>query len=184
MTRNIIITGKPGSGKGTQATLLAAKLGIPHISTGDIFREEMRLQTPLGIAITDSMNAGLYTSDEITNAVVAKRLAQEDAADGFILDGYPRTLNQVEFLDSLNIWIDAVIDLHIDDELAISRLVNRAKEQSRGDDEESVIRGRMATYAATVLPVLDAYAERGLVFEFPAVGKVADINEKLVKALR
>lgn len=183
MTHNIIITGKPGSGKGTQAALLAARLNIPHISTGDIFREEMRLKTPLGLAITDSMNAGQYTSDEITNAVIAKRLAQEDAAEGFILDGYPRTLNQVEFLDSLDVWVDAVIDLHIDDELAIARLVNRAKEQSRGDDKESVIRSRMNTYAETVLPVLDAYAERGLVFEFAAVGKVADINEKLVKAL-
>lgn len=184
LIKNIIITGMPGSGKGTQAALLAAKLNIPHISTGDIFREEMRLKTPLGVAITESMNAGLYTSDEITNAVIEKRLAQDDAQNGFILDGYPRTMNQVEFLDSLDVWIDAVIDLHLDVELAVARLLNRAKEQARGDDKEEVIRGRMSTYARTVLPVLNTYASRGILAEFPAVGKVADINDLLVKALQ
>lgn len=183
MTRNIIFTGMPGSGKGTQAALLAPRFGIPHISTGDIFREEMRLKTPLGIAITDSMNAGQYTSDEITNAVIQKRLSQPDAANGFILDGYPRTVNQVEFLDSLEIWADAVVDLHIDEEAAVQRLLLRAQETSRGDDKEDVIRDRMRIYRDTVLPVLNVYAARGLVYEVSAVGKVAEINDKLYRSL-
>jgi len=180
---NLIITGKPGSGKGTQATLLANRLSIPHISTGDIFRDEMRRQTPLGIAITDSMNAGQYTSDEITNAVVEQRLAQEDASNGFILDGYPRTLNQVEFLDSINIRVDGVIDLHIDTEDAVQRLLLRAKTSGRSDDAEFVIRGRMVTYDETVLPVLAEYGARGLVHQFSAVGKIAVINQSLFAAL-
>lgn len=180
---NLVITGMPGSGKGTQAALLANRLDIPHISTGDIFREEMRLQTPLGLSITESMNAGQYTSNEITNAVVEKRLAQDDVKNGFILDGYPRTLNQVVFLDSINVRIDAVIDLHMDSEDAVQRLLLRAKEQKRGDDKEAVIRGRMDTYAETVLPVLDAYESRGIVQQFSAVGKVADINQKLYRAI-
>lgn len=183
MTRNIVITGKPGSGKGTQAALLANRLNIPHISTGDIFREEMRLKTPLGISITESMNAGQYTSDEITNAVLQKRISQPDATNGFILDGYPRTLNQVDFLDSIDVWVDAVVDLRIEDEQAVQRLLLRATEQARGDDNEQIIRDRMKIYSDTVIPVLDAYAARGLVFEFSAVGKVADINNRLVKAL-
>jgi len=180
---NILITGRPGSGKGTQAVLLADRLGIPHISTGDIFREHMRAGTPLGIQITDSMNAGQYTSDEITNAVIQERLAEDDAKDGFILDGYPRTLNQVEFLDSINVRIDSVIDLHIDEDLAVNRLLLRAQEQERGDDTEDVIRGRMGTYARTVTPVLDEYKSRGVLAEFSAVGKVADIHRRLLKAL-
>lgn len=181
---NFTITGKPGSGKGTQATLLANRLGIPHISTGDIFREEMRLGTPLGLAITDSMNAGQYTSNEITNAVVEKRLAQPDAANGFILDGYPRTLNQVEFLDSIGVRIDAVIDLHIDTEDAVDRLLLRAKSMDRADDAEEVIRSRMATYEETVLPVLAAYEARGTMYRFSAVGKIAEINQHLYNVLQ
>lgn len=183
MSNNIIITGKPGSGKGTQGQLLAGKLNIPHISTGDIFREEMRLKTPLGIAITESMNAGQYTSNDITNAIIEKRLTTEDTVNGFILDGYPRTLNQIDFLDSLNVWIDAVVDLHIDDEVALGRLLLRAQEQNREDDSETIIRGRINLYQETVHPVLDVYASRGLVFEFSAIGKVSDINDKLVRDL-
>jgi len=181
---NLIITGAPGSGKGTQATLLANRLGIPHISTGDIFREEMRLQTPLGIAITDSMNAGQYTSDTITNAVIEKRLGQPDVSNGFILDGYPRTVNQVEFLDSIQLRVDRVLDLDIDVEDAVQRLLLRAKESGRKDDaNEDVIRGRMNIYRETVLPVLDIYAERGLVKTFAATGKIADINQSLYEAI-
>ncbi len=181
---NIVITGKPGSGKGTQAALVATKLGIPHISTGDIFREEMRRKTPLGISITESMNAGKYTSDEITNAVVKNRLAEDDAQDGFILDGYPRTLNQVHFLDSIGVKIAKVLDLNLDTEDAVQRLLLRARESGRSDDQEHIIRDRMVTYENTVYPVLDAYQARGIVVTLPATGKIADINETIFASLR
>lgn len=175
----IIFTGRPGSGKGTQAQLLADRLDIPHISTGDIFREEVKQKTPLGLQITESMKAGRYTSDEITNEVIRKRLGQPDTAKGFILDGYPRTLNQVEFLDSLDVTFDAVFDLHLDEEAAVNRLLLRASEQSREDDNEHTIRDRMKIYADTVGPVLDAYYRKGILEYFSAVGKISDIHDKL-----
>lgn len=181
MSKNIIITGKPGSGKGTQAALLAQKTGLPHISTGDIFRDEMKRQTPLGLSITESMNAGKYTSDEITNAVVKERLSQPDVADGFILDGYPRTVNQVQFLEENGIHINLVLNLEIDSEVAINRLLARAQEQNRGDDTETVIRDRFATYELTVPPVLNIYREQSLVTDVSAVGKVAEINSNLLE---
>ena len=183
LTKNIIFTGMPGSGKGTQAVFLASKLNIPHISTGDIFRDEMKRETLLGLSITKSMNAGQYTSDEITNAVVAGRLSQPDCVNGFILDGYPRTINQVEFLDSVGVKVDTVIDLEIDPELALNRLLGRAKEQSRGDDDEAVIRGRIDTYFATVLPVLNEYQNRELVKTISAIGKISVISEAIFIAV-
>lgn len=179
----IIFTGRPGSGKGTQATLLADQLSIPHISTGDIFREEVRLKTPLGVQITESMAAGRYTSNEITNEVIRKRLAQPDAVNGFILDGYPRTMNQVEFLDTLPIVFDAVVDLHIESEAAVKRLLLRAEEQGREDDNEAVIRSRMGTYDATVTPVIAHYETLGLVRRFSAVGKIAVIQQEIISGL-
>jgi adenylate kinase len=173
---NIIMTGMPGSGKGTQAKILAKKLGIPHISTGDIFRREMELKTPLGIAITDSMNAGLYTSDEITNEVVRKRLTEKDAINGFILDGYPRTLNQVEFLDSINVEISVVINLEIDEDTSMYRQLSRARTQNRGDGDIDVIKGRIETYKATVEPVLDEYYARDLVIDIVGDGQIEEIT--------
>lgn len=179
----IIFTGRPGSGKGTQATLLADQLGIPHISTGDIFRREVQLKTPLGVQITASMAAGQYTSDEITNEVIRKRLAEPDAAGGFILDGYPRTMKQVEFLQTLPIVFDAVVDLHIDAALAVKRLLLRAEEQGREDDNEAVVRSRMDIYDATVTPVIAFYEAEGLVKRFSAVGKIATIQQEILAGI-
>ena len=177
---NIVVTGKPGSGKGTQAELLAHKLGIPHISTGDIFREHMRNKTSLGLAITKSMNAGQYTSDSITNKVIQERLSRADVTNGFILDGYPRTVAQVKFLDSINVPVDIVVNLDINSEVALSRLLARAKEQDRGDDTETVIRSRFDTYMKTVPPVLELFTLNGVnVVNVPAVGKISTINDNI-----
>lgn len=166
---NIILVGLPGSGKGTQAKILSQRLGIPHISTGDMFRREMELETPLGLEITESMNAGKYTSDLITNEVVRNRLAEPDAQDGFILDGYPRTAHQVAFLDSLGVEISAVIDIQISPDIAKDRLLKRAKEQSRGDDTAEVIENRVKTYYETVTYVLSMYKTRGVVVEINGI---------------
>lgn len=166
--RRLIFVGRPGSGKGTQAKLIAEAYDIPHISTGDIFRDEMARKTSLGLQITDSMNKGLYTSDEITNAVVKNRLSQPDVANGFILDGYPRTLNQVLFLAEENITIDAVINFEILEEDAVARIMKRAQEQNRKDDTLEIIQGRMATYLATVVPVIDSYQRSGILWDVNA----------------
>lgn len=177
---NIVVTGKPGSGKGTQAELLAHKLGIPHISTGDIFREHMKNKTSLGLAITESMNAGQYTSDTITNQVIQERLSRADVTNGFILDGYPRTIAQVEFLNTIHVTVDIVVNLDINSDVALGRLLSRAKEQARGDDTETVIRARFTTYEKTVPPVLDLFTKNGVnVINVPAVGKISAINDDI-----
>ena len=178
---NIIFTGRPGSGKGTQAKLLATHLGIPHISTGDIFRDHMKRGTELGIAITDSMNAGQYTSDEITNAVIKDRLAEPDAANGFILDGYPRTLAQVDFLAEEEIPIDFVFNISVPEEVCLTRLIERAKTSGRKDDTEAVIRDRMKIYVDTVHPVMDRYAADGRVQHFDGNQSVQDVHKQMVR---
>lgn len=179
--RRLIFAGRPGSGKGTQAVKLAAYLGVPHISTGDIFRDHMKRQTPLGLAITESMNAGQYTSDEITNQVVKERLAEPDAANGFILDGYPRTLNQVEFLEQEDIQIDCVFNLSVSEDECLRRLIARAESSGRKDDTEEVIRDRMRIYVETVHPVLDYYADEGRVQHFDGNQDVEAIHQQMVR---
>lgn len=183
---NLIFVGRPGSGKGTQAKLIASSLTIPHISTGDIFRQEMLEKTPLGLQIIDSMNAGQYTSDEITNAVIEKRLSQPDAQNGFILDGYPRTINQVEFLNLINIPIVAVINLNLDEDKATKRILKRALGNHRGDDTAETIKLRMETYTATVLPIIEFYLDEGKLWNVDASLDLGTVNlaiEKIVKQL-
>jgi adenylate kinase len=177
----IIFTGRPGSGKGTQAKLLATHLQVPHISTGDIFRNHMKQGTPLGLAITASMNAGLYTSDDITNAVIKDRLAQSDVENGFILDGYPRTVAQVDFLEQEGILIDFVFNISVPEEVCITRLIERAKTSGRDDDTETVVRDRMNIYVETVHPVMNRYAEQGRVQEFDGNQTVADVHKQMVR---
>jgi adenylate kinase len=177
----IIFTGRPGSGKGTQAKLLAAYLQVPHISTGDIFREHMKQGTPLGLAITDSMNAGQYTSDSITNAVIKERLSRPDVARGFILDGYPRTVAQVEFMEQEEIFIDFVFNISVPEEVCIARLIDRAKTSGRGDDSEAVVRERMKIYLDTVHPVMNRYAAAGRVQEFDGNQAVMDVHKQMVR---
>lgn len=157
--KNILMTGRPGSGKGTQANILSITVGVPHISTGEIFRDEMARKTELGLAITESMNAGQYTSDDITNEVIKARLAKYDASTGFILDGYPRTLNQAHFLEENGINIDLVINLDIHGRDATERLLSRT---GREDDKLEVITKRMKLYDDTMSPVLDFYNDKTL----------------------
>jgi adenylate kinase len=180
---HFIITGRPGSGKGTQAKLLAETFNIPHISTGDIFRDHMKRGTELGVQITDSMNAGKYTSDDITNQVIAERLQEDDVVDGFILDGYPRTLAQAQFLDTLPVKIDKLINLEVSEQDCVDRLVKRAETSGRGDDEESVIKERMKTYSETVIPVVDFYRSKDIVFEVDGSGSQEQIHAQLVAGL-
>lgn len=183
----IVLMGPPGAGKGTQAVKVAESLQVPHISTGEIFRANLAAGTPLGIEAQRYMEAGEYVPDEVTNSMVAARLAESDAAAGFILDGYPRTLAQVAELDSilagLNTALDKVVEITADTDEVVARLLNRAKEQGRADDTEEVIRRRMDVYAEQTEPLVRVYAERGLLVKVDGMGQMDEVTSRLLVAL-
>ncbi len=183
----LIILGPPGAGKGTQAARIAEHYGIPAISTGDIFRANIKNQTDLGLQVKEILASGGYVSDEITNAIVADRLAQDDCDPGFLLDGYPRTLAQVDALDGMlavhGSQLDRVLELVVDDEVVVGRLLDRAKIEGRADDTEEVIRERMAIYHRETRPLSDTYRERGLLVEVDGEGEVHEVTQRIVAAL-
>lgn len=183
----LIILGPPGAGKGTQATQIAEHYGIPAISTGDIFRANIKNETELGLQVKEILASGGYVSDDITNAIVEARLAEDDAATGFLLDGYPRTTAQVTALDAMlaksDHSVDKVLELVVDDEVVVQRLLKRAELEGRVDDTEEVIRERMAIYHRETKPLSDAYAERGLLVTVDGEGEVDEVAERIVAAL-
>ncbi|WP_341730245.1 adenylate kinase [Brooklawnia sp.] len=183
----LIIMGAPGAGKGTQAPGIAAHYGIPAISTGDIFRSNVKQKTELGLQVEAIMAAGDYVPDELTEQIVADRLDQDDAAPGFLLDGFPRTLHQVAALDDYlaahDHQLDAVLSLTVDSEALIQRLLKRAQLEGRADDTEETIRHRMEVYERDTEPLLDHYRDRGLLVEVDGDGQVAEVAERAVAAL-
>jgi adenylate kinase len=183
----LLIMGPPGAGKGTQAKRIAEHYGIPAISTGDIFRAMKTADTPLARQVRDIMDAGGYVSDEITNQIVAERLAQPDCDGGFLLDGYPRTLAQVETLDAAlaerGTPLDAVLSLQADENEVVARLLKRAETEGRADDNEETIRVRQHVYAEQTAPLLDVYRGHGLLVEVDGLGKVDEVSERLFAAL-
>ena len=183
----LIILGPPGAGKGTQAERISAAHEIPHISTGDIFRANIKNETELGKQVKSILDAGGYVSDDLTNAIVADRLAQDDAKGGFLLDGYPRTLAQVEALDALlsdnDQSLDAVLELVVDDEELIKRLLKRAETSGRTDDTEEVIRERQAIYVRETAPLAENYRERGLLVGVDGEGDMDEVTERIEQAL-
>ena len=185
MTR-LLIMGPPGSGKGTQAALVAKHFDIPAISTGDIFRANVSEGTPLGLEARRYMDAGDYVSDSVTNNMVRDRLAQPDAADGFLLDGYPRTVSQVDFLDAIlaeaHASLDRVIELTVDVEEVVGRLLRRAEAEGRDDDSEEVIRHRQKLYAEQTAPLTDVYAQRGLLVKVDGMGTVDEVAARVAAA--
>ena len=183
----IVLMGPPGAGKGTQAVKIADSLGVPHISTGVIFRANLAAGTPLGLEAKRYMEAGEYVPDEVTNSMVASRLAEADAANGFILDGYPRTLAQVGELDgilsSLGTQLDKVIEITADTDEVVARLLNRAQEQGRADDTEEVIRRRMDVYAEQTEPLVAVYSEKGLLVKVDGMGTMDEVTKRLLATL-
>lgn len=186
MTRLILI-GPPGAGKGTQAARLAGQLGVPAVSTGDIFRWNVTEQTELGLQAKAYMDAGRYVPDALTNAIVHDRLEAADTDGGFLLDGYPRTPEQVAELDRLlerdGTRLDAVVQLGADTDEVVARLLKRAKDQGRSDDTEAVIRHRLALYEEQTAPLLDTYRGRGLVVYVDGLGAVEDVTRRVLDAL-
>ena len=179
--------GPPGAGKGTQAKVIAERLGIPAISTGDIFRANVSQQTPLGVEAKRYMDAGDYVPDEVTNAMVRSRIAEPDATPGFLLDGYPRTVAQVEELDSMladsSHSIDAVVVLTVDQDEVVQRLLKRAEIEGRADDTEDVIRRRQEIYAEQTAPLIEVYAGRDLLVEVDGMGSVDEVTARVFAAL-
>lgn len=186
MTR-LLIVGPPGAGKGTQAARITARYGIPAIATGDIFRENIRNETPLGVEVKAIVDAGDYVPDSLTNALVTARLDEDDAQSGFLLDGYPRTVDQIHYLDELLAGkgqaLDAVIQLLADKEEVVGRLRKRAIEQGRTDDTEDAIRHRQDVFARETAPLIPVFRERGLLIEVDGLGEIDDISARIAEAL-
>ena len=183
----MIFMGPPGAGKGTQASVVAAKFGIPAISTGDIFRANVGQGTPLGLEAKKFMDAGEYVPDSVTNEMVRNRIAEPDAAPGFLLDGYPRTLAQVEELDGMltatGDTLDAVVVLTVDTDELVARLLKRAETSGRSDDTEDVIRHRQDVYTEQTAPLIEVYRERGLLLEVDGLGEVDEVSARILAAL-
>lgn len=183
----LIIMGPQGAGKGTQAARLAEHYGIPAISTGDIFRANIKGGTELGRLVQEYTAKGELVPDSVTNDMVRDRLAQDDVARGFILDGYPRNAAQVVELDGiladLGVELDAVLELTADRDELLARLRKRAEIEGREDDTEEAIARRLDIYAEQTAPLTSAYAERGLLAQVDGIGEIDDVTTRLVEAL-
>lgn len=186
MTRMLII-GPPGSGKGTQAERISERLGVVAISTGDIFRANVKGETPLGIEAKKYMDAGDFVPDSVTNNMVRDRLSQSDVENGFLLDGYPRNTAQVAHLDAFlaesGQALDAVILLEVPREESLARLTLRATEQGRADDTPEAIAHRLDIYEHETAPIIDVYSEKGIVDRIDGTGELDVITERILAAL-
>ena len=183
----LLIVGPQGSGKGTQGVRVGEALSIPVISTGDVFRANVSAGTPLGQQVKAIIEAGDLVPDSLTSEIVRDRLTQDDASNGFLLDGYPRNLGQVgdldAFLESRGESLDAVIELSVPRDESIARLTQRAIDQGRTDDTEEVIANRLAIYERETAPILDVYRERGIVDAIDGVGSLDEIADRIAAPL-
>ena len=183
----MLIIGPPGAGKGTQAVRVAKAYSVPAISTGDIFRANVSSGTPLGLKAKEYMDRGAYVPDELTNALVIDRLNQDDVTKGFLLDGFPRTLAQVYTLDDClqqhGSDLDVVVQLVVETDEVVRRLLKRAADQGRSDDTEDVIRHRLDVYKEQTHPLTAVYDDRGLLQSVDAVGTPDQVAERILRAV-
>ena len=184
----LLLIGPPGAGKGTQAARLSEALGVPAISTGDIFRQNVKNETALGLKAKAFMDAGDNVPDSLTNDLITDRLEQDDCTEGFLLDGYPRTTDQVRHLDGFladhGTSLDVVVQLIADADVVVERLRKRALDQGRSDDDESVVRHRLGVYEEQTAPLIDVYGSRGLVVAIDGLGEIADVTTRIMDKLR
>ncbi len=187
MKKFIILVGPPGAGKGTQAGLLQERFGLPQVSTGDLFRYNLKNETELGKLARTYMDRGELVPDEVTVAMVDDRLTQDDCAAGAILDGFPRTLAQAEALDELLTGlggkIDVVPSIEVPQDVLVERLLKRAILEGRADDNEETIRTRMQVYEKQTKPLLDYYGKKGLVVPVDGQQTIEAVQEDLVKVI-
>lgn len=184
----VVFMGPPGAGKGTQAQLVSTALGVPHISTGDLFRANVGGGTALGIEAKRYMDAGEYVPDSVTNEMVCDRIALADCAAGFLLDGYPRTVEQVSELDAMlaesGQQIDRVVELTVVTDEVVGRLLLRAQTSGRSDDTEDVIRRRLEVYVEQTAPLTAVYRDRGLLVQVDGMGEIDEVSARVLAALR
>jgi adenylate kinase len=184
----LVLLGPPGAGKGTQATTLASTFGIPHISTGDIFRDNVKNETPLGVEAKGFMDRGDLVPDDVVNRMVADRLDRDDAGDGFLLDGYPRTIPQAEELERVlndrGKPLQVVLSFEVPDDELHNRIANRAELEGRADDTADVLRNRLAEYREKTAPLETFYAERGSLHTIDAVGEIEEVTQRAIAVLR
>ncbi len=177
----LVLVGPPGAGKGTQADVLSRKLGVPHISTGDLFRAHISQRTELGVEVQRYIDSGKLVPDEVTNEMVRERLVEPDAAKGFLLDGFPRNIPQAEvlgkFLGEAGHTLEAVLEFRVDEEVVVRRLLARG----RSDDTEDVIRHRQEIYRSETAPLLEYYHD--IVVTVEAEGDVDEITARAIEAL-
>ncbi|WP_456844731.1 adenylate kinase [Cellulomonas sp. P5_C6] len=187
MSARLVLLGPPGAGKGTQAARLAERLGVPAISTGDIFRANIKGGTPLGKTVQEYTSRGALVPDSVTNDMVRDRLAQDDVVEGFLLDGYPRNVAQVAELDAIladaGLTIDLAVEITADPEVVVARLLKRAEIEGREDDTEDVVRHRLDVYAQETAPISHVYADRGLLAQVDGIGGVDEVTDRLVAAI-
>ena len=184
-TTRLLIIGPPGAGKGTQAGMIAERYDVPAISTGDIFRANIKGGTELGKRVQAIIEGGELVPDSLTNEIVQDRLAQADAAAGFLLDGYPRNVEQVHALDGMleGDALDAVVLLEADVDAVVARLLQRAEIEGRADDTEDVIRHRQVVYAEQTAPLIDLFTERGILVAIDGMGTVEEVAERISAGL-
>lgn len=185
--RRVLLLGAPGAGKGTQAGRLVEALGVPHVSTGDMFREAVAEGSQLGRRAESYMKRGELVPDDVVVGLAGERLDRDDARKGFVLDGFPRTVGQAEALDEilagLGERLERCVALVVDDEAVVKRLLRRAEIEGRGDDNEETIRTRMRVYRDQTAPLLDYYRQRSVLVEVDGMGSMDEVEERVWEAL-
>lgn len=185
----LILLGPPGAGKGTQAQILVSTYGIPQLSTGDMLRAAIKAETPLGLEAKAIVDRGDLVSDDIVSGIISARIDEPDCANGFILDGFPRTIAQADALSAMladkGMALNAVIEIKVDADILVGRIINRAKESgdARADDNEEVLRKRLGIYQEQTAPLVEYYTERGLLKAVDGMAEIADVTAQIKAAL-